>query len=96
MEFLDFWTLHLEHAVCAVCTTSPARRHAPESRVRELGLTAMVSCCTVSILIYGTVTQSLAADEIVALCRRTHRLSVAQRSHHHTESVEALPSDERL
>jgi hypothetical protein len=40
------------------------------------------------------VTQRFAADGTVALFCRTHRFLFALRSHHHTKSVEVLPSDE--
>jgi hypothetical protein len=88
--------LRLENAACAVCTTSQAQRHTPRSQFRELCSTAMVSCCTVSILIGDTVTQGLATDEIGALCRRTYRLPFALRSDLQTKTkliFEALASD---
>jgi hypothetical protein len=52
-------------------------------------------CCTVSLLTGDTVTQGLAADETVALCRRAQRLPFALRGRHLTKCVEALLSDER-
>jgi hypothetical protein len=82
--------------VLCVLHTSQTGRHATRSRFRDICLIAMVSCCTVSILTDGTVTQRSVADETVALCRRKHRLPFALRSHRCTKSDETLPSDERL